>query len=924
VCSVEPGGELIGRERELAAIASAIDTHDGGGRVCIGITGELGIGKTRLLDELRGLAGGQRLVLHGRATEFEQQVPFALAIDALDAHLGTLTPGLVDEPGEEHLSEPAVRALLERLAERAPVVLLLDDLQWADQASLGLIRGLLEDPVNGRLMIAMAYRPRRLPPSLKSALASSGYVEIKPRRLTEEQAGELLGDRFDPPERRALYRESRGNPFYLEELARGSSQRGLPEGIRAVIEEELSGLTRKARELLQAAAVVGERFDVGLARTVAGLSEVEARAASDELLARELVLEQLDRSRMSFSHPVLRRAVYEASREGSRIEAHGRAAAALVERPASLAARAHHLERSAMPGDEQAISALSRAGHASLTRAPATAARWLEAALRLLSVSERERRLDLLVPLATARGAVGSTATSRAALAEALELIAPGHESAGDAVVRGEIVAELARLDHAQSRFGAVRAPLEQALDGLDEDHSAVVGVLEIELAVDHWLAGELNATALRARHAVAVAEELGDRVMLAEAQALLSLGELSCGATVDALRSLDMAEHAVGSLADSELRGPVRTLLCLAHACLAADRSTKALDALGRALRIAHATGQSQWLAFLHAYLGMTHAFFGRLAEAEAAAQAAIEAGTTEGSAALMWAWALRSGVARLSGDLPGAVAAAERALDLTDGGPVAFRWLAGCQLGAALIETGEPESGRGELLAAAGGPELTLVEPAFRTQWYEVLADAELGGALLGDAEEWVGRCERTALRLGRPTQTAVARRARAGLLLAGGDAGGAARLAEEAADGFAERGAELEAARSRVLLGRALGRAGERVRALEELEQAHTILEGLGALRYRDQAARELRLLGRRMGRRAEPDRAGPGVLSLLSKREHQVAQLASAGRTNRAIAAELFISEKTVETYLSRAFAKLGVSSRTALAAATWSR
>ncbi|MGH2783328.1 MAG: response regulator transcription factor, partial [Thermoleophilaceae bacterium] len=125
-------------------------------------------------------------------------------------------------------------------------------------------------------------------------------------------------------------------------------------------------------------------------------------------------------------------------------------------------------------------------------------------------------------------------------------------------------------------------------------------------------------------------------------------------------------------------------------------------------------------------------------------------------------------------------------------------------------------------------------------------------------------------------------------------------------------------LDAARCGVLLGQALHRLGERDRALAELECAHTILDECGALRYRDAAARELRLLGRRVAHCSPPRGTRKGVLGLLSGRERQVAELVAAGRTNGEIADELFVSTKTVETYLSRAFGKLGVSSRAAVA------
>jgi len=241
------------------------------------------------------------------------------------------------------------------------------------------------------------------------------------------------------------------------------------------------------------------------------------------------------------------------------------------------------------------------------------------------------------------------------------------------------------------------------------------------------------------------------------------------------------------------------------------------------------------------------------------------------------------------------------------------------GCMLGTALMEAGELDRGQAELLIAAGGPDLPELEPWGRAYWYEILVRAELAQDRVAQADAWVARAEDAAERFPSSSRTAVALRARAALLLARGDGGASAGLAAEAARGFELPGWRLEAALTRALLGRALEAAGERKRAVHELERAHAGLAQCGAARSRDEVARDIRRLGHRVSRPRRRNVGGEGI-DALSGREREAAELVTEGKTNREIALELFVSERTVETYLSRASAKLGVSSRAALAGA----
>jgi len=208
--------------------------------------------------------------------------------------------------------------------------------------------------------------------------------------------------------------------------------------------------------------------------------------------------------------------------------------------------------------------------------------------------------------------------------------------------------------------------------------------------------------------------------------------------------------------------------------------------------------------------------------------------------------------------------------------------------------------------------------VEPGRRAWLYAILARAEQAVGHREAALEAVARGEQTAEGLALPYAQASVRYAAAAVAL-DDDPSRAAVLAGEAAALASEIGAAVHAGRARTLAGRALGQAGDRDGAVAELQRAEAELAACGAIRLRDEAARELRRLGQRTTARRRRGTATEGLDS-LSGRERQVAELVGAGHTNREIAAELFLSEKTIESHLKRVFEKLGVGSRAEVAQA----
>jgi DNA-binding CsgD family transcriptional regulator len=230
--------------------------------------------------------------------------------------------------------------------------------------------------------------------------------------------------------------------------------------------------------------------------------------------------------------------------------------------------------------------------------------------------------------------------------------------------------------------------------------------------------------------------------------------------------------------------------------------------------------------------------------------------------------------------------------------------------------LQAGDPDACRREL-EAAGGPEFAEVEPGTRYALYEAMTQAELARGDLARAEEWALRAEAAGAL--PPVSAGRVLRSRAAVLLAAGDAGGATRLAQVAADRAGAAGARVEAARSLALAGTGLARSGHRELAVAALSRANDEFADCGANRDADQAVQELRLLGERQPGRRRPA-AGMDPVGDLSGRELEVARLVAAGKTNREISAALCISVKTVEGHLRRVFEKLDVRSRAGVAAA----
>ncbi len=936
------GRPPVGRDRELEQLDTALEALDGRTSAFVAVEGEPGIGKTRVLREVRDRAEARgHLVLAGSAAEFERSVPFSVWADALDAYIAAQGLDLPDvddlaeilpalrRPGagassvadERYRAHRAMRGLLEVLAAERPLVLALDDVHWSDPASIDLIASLIRRGPDAPVLIVLAFRPGQAPPPLLAALAAPAVQRMTLGQLSESDAAELLGG----GDARAIYRRAGGNPFYLEQLARvaprdGGAENadgGIPAAVTASLAEELGSLTAGELALLRGAAVAGEPFEPDLAAAIGELSLDDGIAALDTLLARDLLRATSVPRRFRFRHPLVRHAVYDDAPPGWRLRAHMRAVHALEQRGAATTELAHHVEQSAAQGDEDAIAVLVAAGEATAPRAPEAAARWFEAALRLLPAADAERQVELRVQLASAQRSL-ELESCRETLLAAMELLP---EDAGSR--RVELTAWCAAAEHWLGRHDEAHRRLARAWDQLPDRSSAAAAALQIELAVDGLYVLDFDQAVNRGLGALELARALGDRPLIAAAASALCLGEAAAGQIEAAREHRAEALAELERLSDAELAPRLEALFYLGWAENYLEHWDAAVSHIDRGIAIARATGEGRLLVPMMLVKGYPFEFGGRLAEALEVSEAAVEASRLSGNDHYLF-WSLfELGWAHYhAGRLDEAIAAGEESarvggrlaggtMPASGGGP-------GWQLGCARFEAGEVEQAW-EIMHALGGDDLDHKIPVERCIDWEILALVELALGRQETADAYIRRAEELAARLPLHLPTAFALRGRAAVLLAAGDPLAAAAKAEEAAVTAEAVGARLVAAFARGLAGRALAVAGERKAAIATLRGAEAELDSCGSLRVRDELRRELRKLGARAETRG-PAAAGDSGIPALTKRELEIAELVTDRRTNREIAATLFLSDKTIESHLRNIFVKLGVSSRVDVARA----
>ncbi|MEZ5101066.1 MAG: LuxR C-terminal-related transcriptional regulator [Thermoleophilia bacterium] len=545
--------------------------------------------------------------------------------------------------------------------------------------------------------------------------------------------------------------------------------------------------------------------------------------------------------------------------------------------------------------------------------APDSAATWLGAALRILPTTEElaRRRFALLRDLGAALHASGDLVGAQAALAEAVAL----PRARVPAVARLDAVVACATIDWLLGEGPTARSRLRRELDLLAADEVEARVALLAALAGGAAFEGGTEGAPF-GREAVALAAGMGRPDLAFRAAAACALAEYGASEVVAAAAACDEAERLSADVDDARPEGLVLALFHLGQAQMSLGRYAVTARTLERGLALARASGNGTVRALMEFPHVIALGYVGRLAEAEAAAEALYERSAAYGGSALQssvastlsWRLLVRGDRERALTLALEAVEAASRTA-LRASRPYALLFLAEAQL-----ERGQVDEAR-ESVLSTGAPEIDGVPLAARARFYELLARIDVARGDVQGALDWADLAEASVAGEALPQRRPQALCARAVALLAAGDAAGAAAAAGAARELARSCDAAVEAAQAGVLLGTAQAGTGDRSAACATLEQVRVEATALGARLLADRAARELRRLGVRAPRPAEPTQG-----ALLSEREREVVALVAAGRTNREIGRALYLSEKTVENHLSRIFRKAGVRSRAALAAA----
>ncbi|WP_149263297.1 AAA family ATPase [Actinomadura sp. K4S16] len=958
-----PGqGKLVGRGDALHALGRALDAPGFG---FVAVVGEPGAGKTRLLNELADGATTRRLpFLAGRAAEFEQEMPFGAVVDALDDQLeerapelgpvalqllgavfpalGGIGPAATPPAASSHVARyqlhRTIRHLLEELAgPPGGLVLILDDLHWADDATIELLDHLVRHPPRARLLVAVAYRPAQASPRLAALVAAAGpqgtYVAVNP--LTQSEVEEFLGPDVGQTYREALYKATGGNPFYLEALVRMkqddassasdgaewqdkiASLPGVPPAVRTALQVELRTLPEQALLLARGAAVAADVFEPSLAAVAAEIDQAAALAALDVLTAHDVV-RPAPGGRFRFRHPLVRHVVYASTAAGWRVAAHARLAEHLAEVGAPTSVRAHHVVRSARFGDRTAIGTLVDAARVVSLQAPRTAAYWLEAALALLpeEADAVADRLELLLELAHVQAVSGNAATGLETARTLLGLL-----PATDTARRARTIQLCAVMERQLGRIHESRAIVLDELRRITDRQMPEAVLLRLRLVSDRMQRADILGARAVLDTIANSAPERGPGLAAAVAS-MRPMAAYAAGDIADAIAYIDTADRLLSTATDIDLADCLENALWLVRAETFIGMYDSALRHVERLITIARAQGQTYILGYMLAAQARALALIGRIGEATASADESAAVGRELRSAEVL-AYGLTEQCLLTSwrGDHDHAVQLGAEAVAQDHGSGEWWTQMAHVAHAYALINAGRQEEGADMLIEACSDVVSPRLDRSTLVMCAETLASIRSGQDRSDQARKWADiAATLTTPELGG--DIGVARLAEAHAIRCT-DPALAARTAAEAAEILTAAGRRPDAGRAELAAGTAYGVAGQRAPARERLRAAAEVFESCGMRALHAQAVREQRRLGVRIPGASRSGKAtarkGEAFLG-LSPREWEIALLVADGHSNQQIAGRLYLSVRTVETHLSKIFTKIGVASRVGVATA----
>jgi DNA-binding CsgD family transcriptional regulator len=898
--------EIVGREAELGSLYGFVDDLRGGPTAFV-LQGEAGIGKSTLWLATVEYASTQGLrVLSSRPAEAERSLAYVGLTDLFEDTVDDVLPVLTlprrralevalaradasDDPVDRRTLAVAVRDVLQLLSERERVLIAVDDVQWLDPSSSSALAFALRRLATTNVLVLLAHRVA------DGAQASAVDHSLAPERVRRLRVGPLsvgavhlflrdqLARTFGRQTLLRIHERSGGNPFFALELARAldadtdpAQPLPVPEALEELVRARIAGLPLSTRKALALASALGATSETLLERV-----GVEPDALDPAVAAHVIEREY---GAIRFTHPLLSSVLYR-QLGGERRRVHGRLAE-IVDDPFL---RAHHLALSRERPDADVAAALDDAARLAAERGvSAVAAELSEQALRLTPPGVRDARHRRALAAARAHHVSGEWTRARTIASELLA------ETKGS--VRAEALLLLAELETVDRGVALLEEALHEAAF-----HPALQSVIHCRLAwATRFRKGYVQALE-RAGTALELAEELDDNVLRGRAQVVQAV--LSWVVGHAEAPPVGAGAHDLATAFGGE-RLVQEATLALVNTCAPSSRREEARALLQREHeewserdepRSARALWGLSWVEFWAGRWDLAAAHAARAYEISI--QYGLEVPQDHLPIAL---------VAVHRGDLDVAREHSERALDLAEEqfGLHPPQHIA--ILGLVALWSGDAPAAAESLRSAdQQAASLGWGEPSLRW-WSADYAEALLELGRIEEAVAIIDVWEADATRLGREWVRAHVTRCRGLVAAAQGDIEGASVVLQRAVEHHVEVGDPFGQARALLALGTARRRARQKRAARDAIDDALTGFDALGASRWAAKARAELGRIG---GRKREEG---------LTASERRVATLVAEGRTNREVAAALFLGERTVASHLTHIYAKLGVRSRTELA------
>ena len=912
---------ILGRDAELAELEDFAESAPAGPSATI-LEGAAGIGKTTLWQA--GVAFAQKRgyqVLSCRAAESEARLSYAGLGDLLDFELPDLPAPQsraldaallrveVKDPPDQRAVSVATLGVLRTLAQSAPVVIAIDDIQWLDAPTTKVLSFVVRRIEDEPIAILLALRPGTAsdPMGMSRTAPAMRLRRLTIGPLSEEAMTRLLRDRaggnLSRPILLRLHRISRGNAFFALEIARALTEQGLrpAPGEPLPIPENLQDLIG-ARLAKQSAAVLDCLLVVAAAARPTEELIVAAAARRDRASAAIRKAEEAGIIRgaggpIGFTHPLLGSTVYATATPEARRRVHRRLAG-LVGDPEE---QARHLAFAASRPDADVARALDEAARYARARgAPDAAAELSELARKLTPPQDAAGILRRAVAASEHHFDAGDATRARALLESAIAGMRPGRERAG-------ILFRLASISWLD--LPRVQELAEQALEEAGDDAELLASIND-HLAWVGIYRGDLSFAARHARPSLEQAQGTNEPSVRADSLATYGMVEFLRGRPAETFMSEAVGFQGFGTAVPTGIQATVFTAArtCYGLQLLWAGRLDAARTLLHQELSEYERRGSYLVRDELHCYLAEVEARAGNWDVAARHAQEAVEIGADSGQLKGRGLHLFpRALVATLRGDVESARSDASEGLRISlanedlltascNRAVLGFLELSLSQPSAAMVHL-EPVL---SFLHAMGAAEPGIIPCA------PDAIEALVSLGRLEEAEELTDRLERQGTTLDRPWAIATAARCRGLLTAAGGDLSRARATLDQARAEHRRLPQSFELARTLLVKGEVERRAKQKAAARSSFEQALGVLEGLGAPLWAERARDGLARVG-----------GAPVSPGELTPTEQRIAQLVGEGKKNREVADALFISVKTVEANLSRIFHKLGVRSRTEL-------